>query len=277
MKEKEKSLMTRPTRPAAVLAALTFPLLVLATVFVAQAAGTAAPMHTAAVTIQNMAFTPSTLTVASGTKVVWTNKDSIDHTVTSDNGAWSGSRSLATGQTFSVTFGKPGTYAYHCSIHPNMTATVVVSTRSGSGGPMSGMMGPMSMTSLTTFTGWYDKHKVLFLATDTSNKAEAMSEHINYSPSLAKSLSSTDSIYMVTNGAFATRGAVFGSEPGEADYTPLWQEVLVTWKDPGQAVALGSDDQIKGLTKAGKLTTQMTGTVLNCPIIKVPAHGAGNS
>ena len=273
--------MIRSTRAVPLLAALTFSLLVLATVLVARAAGTTAPMHTtAAVTIQNFAFTPATLTVAPGTKVVWTNKDSVAHTVTSDNGAWPDSGSLATGQSFTVTFGKPGTYPYHCSIHPYMKASVVVSSSAMSGGSMGGMMsmmGPMSKMPITTFTGWYDKHKVLFLATDTSSKAEAMSEHINYSASLAKSLPNAVPMYMVTNGAFASRGAVFGSEPGEDNYTPLWQEVMVTWNDPSQAVALGSDDQIKGLAKAGKVTLKMTGTVLNCPIIKVPAHGTGGS
>jgi len=273
--------MTHSTRAAPVFAAFTVALLVLGTMLGAQAAGTTAPVHsTAMVTIQNFAFSPSTLTVSPGTKVVWTNQDSTDHTVVSDTGAWPDSKSLATGQTFSVTFSKPGTYPYHCSIHPNMTANVVVSTGAGSGGPMGGMMsmmGPMSKMPVPTFTGWYDKHKVLFLATDTSSKAEAMSEHINFSAGLAKSLSSAETIYMATNGAFANRGAVFSSEPGESDYTPLWQEVMVTWKDPSQAVALGSDDQIKDLAKTGKLTLQMTGTVLNCPIIKAPNHGAPSS
>jgi len=110
---------------------------------------------------------------------------------------------------------------------------------------------------------------VLFLATDTSSKTESMSEHINYSASLAGSLHSADQIYMVTNGAFASRGAVFGSQPGEKDYTPLWQEVMVKWTDPGKAVFLGSDNDIKAAAKVGKVTLTMTGTVLNCPIIKV--------
>ncbi len=268
--------MIRLTRTVPLLAALTFSLLVLATVLVARAAGTTAPMHTtASVTIQNFAFTPATLTVAPGTKVMWTNKDSVNHTVTSDSSAWPDSGSLATGQSFTVTFSKPGTYPYHCSIHPYMKASVVVS--SGAMGGMMSMMGPMSKRPLPVFTGWYDKHKVLFLATDTSSKAEAMSEHINYSASLAKSLPNAVPMYMVTNGAFASRGAVFGSEPGEDNYTPLWQEVMVTWNDPSQAVALGSDDQIKGLAKAGKVTLKMTATVLNCPIIKVLAHGVGGS
>jgi hypothetical protein len=159
-----------------------------------------------------------------------------------------------------------------------MTATVVV-TRGRSGGRMGGTgmmgsMGPMSTTPITSFTGWYDDHQVVFLATDTSSKAEAMSEHINFSASLAKSLPHAEQIYMVTNGAFASRGPVFSSQPGEDDYTPLWQEVMVTWKNPSQAVALGKDDQIKDLAKQGKLTLQMTRTVLNCPIIKVLGSGS---
>jgi hypothetical protein len=130
-------------------------------------------------------------------------------------------------------------------------------------------MGPTSKVTLTAFTGWYDKHKVLYLGTDTSSQGEAMAAHSNYAASLSKSLPNADEIYLVTNGRFAGYGAVFNSQPGESDYTPLWQEVLVTWKNPAQAVPLGRDDQINSLAKQGKLTLKMTGAVLNCPIIKV--------
>jgi plastocyanin len=66
---------------------------------------------------------------ATAASVVWTNQDSVAHTVTSDTAAWD-SGNLATGQTFSHTFATAGTYSYHCSIHPFMTARVIVS-RSG--------------------------------------------------------------------------------------------------------------------------------------------------
>jgi hypothetical protein len=183
-----------------------------------------------------------------------TNTDSVNHTLTSDTGAWSDSGNLATNRTFSHTF-----------------ATVGSGSRSGgsmTGGPM-GSMGPMSKTVLPSFTGWYDNHKVVFLATDTSSKTEATSEHINYSASLAKSLSSSDKMYIIMNGKYANRGPVFASEPGEDTYTPLWQEVFVTWKTPSKAVALGKDDQINDLAKKDMLTLKMSTTVLNCPIIKV--------
>jgi plastocyanin len=77
------------------------------------------------VNIQGFAFSPQTLTVAKGTTVTWTNKDSTTHTVTSDDGVWD-SGNFANGKTFSYTFNQTGTFPYHCSIHPSMTAKVVV-------------------------------------------------------------------------------------------------------------------------------------------------------
>ncbi len=277
--------MMRHYRMAA-LATLAVPLLVLGSALQTRAAVPTSRERTNAhktvqVTIQNFAFSPGALTVAPGATITWTNRDSAPHTVTSDTGAWTDSGTLATGKSFSLTLTKPGTYAYHCAVHPRMTATIVVSSHGssgvpgmGSGGPGMGMMGPMSMTSMTAFTGYYDDHKLLYVSTDTSSKDEAARDHINYAPSLAKSLSSANEIYLVTNGRYASRGAVFGSQPGKDDYTPLWQEVRVTWQNPSQAVPLGKDDQIKSLAKSGKLTLTMTGTVLNCPIIKVMSGGA---
>jgi predicted lipoprotein with Yx(FWY)xxD motif/plastocyanin len=76
------------------------------------------------VNIQSFAFTPPSLPVPVGTKVTWTNNDSVAHTVTSDSGAFNGS--LAPGATFSFTFTQAGTFSYHCAIHPSMTAKIVV-------------------------------------------------------------------------------------------------------------------------------------------------------
>jgi len=245
----------------------------------------AAAGATVHVTIQNFAFSPRTVTVAPGTTIVWTQKDNVGHTVTSDTGAWPESALLAANDTFSVTLTKPGTYTYHCKPHPYMKGTIVVTAGSGtgatpmpaSGNPMMGMMGPKSTARMPAWTGYYDGKKVLYLSTDTSSKAEAMAEHINYAPGLAKAAASASTIYLVTNGALAGRGPVFGSVPGADDYTPLWQEALVTWKDAATAVALNSDDQIKGLAKAGKLTLKMTGVVLNCPIVTGMTSAPGSS
>ena len=87
----------------------------------------AAPSEPNAVNIDNFAFGPATITVAAGTKVTWTNRDDEPHTVTSaDDPKLFRSAALDTNDSFSFTFDKPGTYRYFCSIHPQMTAMVVV-------------------------------------------------------------------------------------------------------------------------------------------------------
>jgi plastocyanin len=79
----------------------------------------------AEVGIDNFSFTPSTITVHAGVHVRWTNRDDVPHTVVSVDKAFK-SRALDTDEAFDYTFSKPGTYKYFCSLHPNMTATVVV-------------------------------------------------------------------------------------------------------------------------------------------------------
>ncbi len=87
-------------------------------------AGASSATSGSAVTIQGFAFGPSSLDVDVGTTVTWTNKDSVTHTVTANDGSFDGQ--VASGATFSQTFAKAGTFSYHCKIHPSMTATVTV-------------------------------------------------------------------------------------------------------------------------------------------------------
>jgi len=77
------------------------------------------------VAITNFAFIPSIVTVAVGTTVTWTNEDSVAHTVTSTTQRFD-SGDLKTKRQFSFTFTTAGTYAYFCTIHPFMTASVIV-------------------------------------------------------------------------------------------------------------------------------------------------------
>jgi plastocyanin len=71
------------------------------------------------------AFDPNPMTIARGTSVTWMNNDNTAHTTSSDAGLWA-SAPLAPGASFSFTFDSPGTYTYHCAIHPNMVGTVTV-------------------------------------------------------------------------------------------------------------------------------------------------------
>ena len=84
-----------------------------------------APVATDSVAIKNFAFSPVVVTVRVGTTVTWTNSDQDAHTVTATGGGFK-SPTLNTGDLFRYTFSKPGRYEYLCTIHPFMTATVVV-------------------------------------------------------------------------------------------------------------------------------------------------------
>lgn len=83
------------------------------------------PVATGTVAIRDFAFAPATITVRVGTTVTWTNSDQDAHTVSATGGAFT-SPTLATGATYRYTFTKAGRYDYLCTIHPFMTATVVV-------------------------------------------------------------------------------------------------------------------------------------------------------
>lgn len=77
------------------------------------------------VVIANVAFGPATLTVKAGTTVTWQNNDGIAHTSTSDTGVWD-TGTISPGASKSVVFNTAGTFPYHCTVHPMMTATITV-------------------------------------------------------------------------------------------------------------------------------------------------------
>jgi plastocyanin len=92
---------------------------------------TSTPTATAAsaplVSIVDFGFQPRDVTIFSGTTVRWSNSSlTRSHTTTSDGAVWS-SGVLGPGQSFDVLFGTPGTFGYHCDIHPSMTGTINVS------------------------------------------------------------------------------------------------------------------------------------------------------
>ena len=79
-----------------------------------------------AVTLKDIAFAPSHLTVKAAQKVTWTNQDSVAHNVTATKGATFKSQNLAQGDTFTFTPKQAGTITYACTLHPGMTATLTV-------------------------------------------------------------------------------------------------------------------------------------------------------
>jgi plastocyanin len=80
------------------------------------------------VSISNFTFAPAAVTVQAGQELTWMNDDDAPHTVLgSDPGSPLRSAALDTGDKYSVTLSRPGTYKYFCSLHPHMTGVVTVS------------------------------------------------------------------------------------------------------------------------------------------------------
>lgn len=117
------------------IATVTLTVVVLATVFFVSGCGSGdqgSTVTTASsdasgpqVIIDNHSFDPATVTIDVGETLTWVNQDGPRHDVVADNGDFA-SQLLSTGESFSFTFTTAGNYPYHCGIHPDMTATVIV-------------------------------------------------------------------------------------------------------------------------------------------------------
>src|ERR1044072_9703325 len=79
-------------------------------------------VRAAKVEIVDFAYDPDPVTIEEGGKVTWQNEDSAPHTATADDGSFD-TGTLEEGKLKSETFKEPGTYAYICSIHPDMRGT----------------------------------------------------------------------------------------------------------------------------------------------------------
>jgi hypothetical protein len=130
------------------------------------------------------------------------------------------------------------------------------------------MMGPASKVTRSAFHGYYDGHKVTYLNTDVSSRDEAKAIHVNYSARIGR-VKGLPEIYLVEGRAATGQLAIFGSEPGEPDYSPLWSETILTWKAGATPTLITSDTQIDKIEKTGKLSERDAHVVLNCPIIKI--------
>ncbi len=76
------------------------------------------------VSINHFAYTPKTLSVATGTRVVFSNASKVKHTATLQGSFDTGK--IAPGAAVAVRFTARGTYAYHCTIHPEMHGKIIV-------------------------------------------------------------------------------------------------------------------------------------------------------
>jgi plastocyanin len=91
----------------------------------AQADAPAPASATIRISVKEFMFAPMSLTVKAGATVTWTNLDEEPHSILSESGLFR-SAALDTNDSFSYTFGTPGTYRYLCTLHPRMRGTIVV-------------------------------------------------------------------------------------------------------------------------------------------------------
>lgn len=137
---------------------------------------------------------------------------------------------------------------------------------------------------LPLLRGWFDGKEVLYVTTDASD-AEVAREHLaNHVPQLAHALAdmpgaaggsrrpgATSRVYGSTNfrqpSVFASAPEPVGHANRSAAYSPLWQLVKVTWRDPAQARVLRSEEEVLDAADKGFVVLEVTRVVLNCPIV----------
>ncbi len=84
------------------------------------------PCNLLTVTIKGGVYSPNPVMVTVGQSVNWLNSDSIAHTATDAGVFDTGSIAPTSAADAPVLFSSVGTFNYHCTIHPNETASVVV-------------------------------------------------------------------------------------------------------------------------------------------------------
>src|SRR6266849_4304312 len=85
----------------------------------------ASPAPAVDLDITKFKFAPKEITIAPGTKIVWTNRDETPHTVTSNDKSFA-SKGLDTDDKFEHTFAGEGDFSYICTVHPFMSGVVHV-------------------------------------------------------------------------------------------------------------------------------------------------------
>ena len=113
------------------------------------------------------------------------------------------------------------------------------------------LLGPGKSTERTAYLAYYDGHKDTYFVTDVSSKSQAKSLGINYSAELA-AVKGAPAQYFEHGRAAAGQLSVFGSEPGESNYNPLWEEFFVSWKPGVKPVLLVKDDSDRGPRNEGQ-------------------------
>ena len=90
--------------------------------------------------------------------------------------------------------------------------------------------------------------------------------YYDFGPTKLKPGNKLAPLWAVTNGA-AGQHNIIDTVPGRADYSPLWQINMVTFKAGMTPHLLKSKADVDAAVKAGEVTVKSTTTVVNCPVL----------
>ncbi len=143
------------------------------------------------------------------------------------------------------------------------------------------LQAPPSTVTMPLRSGWFHGQAVFYVTTDVSDAEVALAKSANYAPRLADALpaspkqpgqaSSVDKVYVVANfkqgNIFASAPAPMGAQNRDRAYSPLWQQVNVTWRAGRTPRLLTSEEEVLDAAEQGAVELAATRVVLNCPIV----------
>lgn len=130
--------------------------------------------------------------------------------------------------------------------------------------------------------GYYGGEDLYFIHTEASDSAvanmltEMMGAKVIYLPKLAQTPDTLlANIYVFKNGIeghgpFGFQPDVFGSVPGDPNYSPLRSIHLVRWNEDADPKELLTAEAIKQAEEKDRLTIQEPGIVVNMPVLVWP-------
>jgi len=193
------------------------------------------------INIKDSLFQPSSLEVPVGTKVEWHNQDGMQHTVTSDMQGLFDSGALNPGKKFDFTFNTPGSYSYHCSIHPGMQGTITVTgsaalqDSSSSGSKKAGSKGAGSAS-------WSEKP----LSSSDPVKSASLQSEVRATGAVGQQLLSNPAI---NQNVGQLLGQVSGQEIGLDSITASSQVALQKFSKYYRSTSEAPEDQLTAPTK----------------------------
>lgn len=126
--------------------------------------------------------------------------------------------------------------------------------------------GDFGFVTMRLHAGRIDGNDVYFIRTDASDETFAKEEGLVFVPKLAALATPKLSGAVYVDRDNSDRPAIFSSEPGRDDYTPAWRVQRLRWSTSPRELTSVAD--IEDAERAGALTVEASGVILNAAIVK---------